>query len=113
MANNQTWIEREFFRIDYPIPDQPFGTLNGRNGLIHNLSEQGLKWLPDDGRVHISRGMTAFGAITFKDGFKFIFKGNVVRIADDTVAIHLSAPIPLGRIMIEQRILIQKYGSLK
>lgn len=104
---------REFFRIEYPITDRPKAVLNGKRGTVVNLSEQGVKWETSEGDTPVVDGDRVFGKISFVDGETLDFNGVCIRSDGSKVAVRLSAPVPLSRIMNEQRALIKKFGDLK
>lgn len=104
---------REFFRIEYPITDRPPMVLNGRRGALVNLSENGVKWEAEDGTTIIAKDDNVFGRITFSDGSLLDVSGKCIRSQQGVVAVELTKPIALSRIMGEQRNLIQKFGDLK
>jgi CRP-like cAMP-binding protein len=104
---------RRHFRIFYKGEDSPrLDTEHGSYPVI-DISELGVRF----GRLThhaFIQGDTVSGYLVFpSDHHQVRITGQVVRLTDQDVALELNAQerIPLKRIMMEQRILIQK-GSL-
>lgn len=101
---------RNFFRIHYSPKDCPFFRFQAQNFSVVDLSEEGFKF-----QIENSKGleleMDVSGALNFRDGESFLVHGIIRRLTNTEVSIKLKSPLPLRKIMSEQRSLIQKQKS--
>jgi CRP-like cAMP-binding protein len=101
---------RRHFRIFYKGEGHPrFDTDEGSYPVI-DISELGLRFSRESHETFM-RGQSLSGYLVFpSDNHQIRVTGHVVRLTERDVALELSARerIPLKRIMMEQRLLIQK-----
>ncbi len=102
--------KRENFRIEYPPAERPKLILPGREYLVVDLSERGVKFMCDP-RVCMRLNDTFKGKILFKDGKHVPVSGTVLRVADDkrSCVASLVEGVPLAKMMEEHRVILQKY----
>ncbi len=101
--------ERAHYRIQYPVRDRPHFLVDGREYEVLNCSEMGVCYLAP-GEAPVEPGDIVHGHLRFSSGDQVEIEGVVVRVQDDTIALHLSGmPIPFIVILNEQRYLRQKY----
>lgn len=100
---------RQTDRIKYPDDDMPMLLIKLKEGEVKkykvtDISEKGMGLKGEDlsGLQPKSR---INGQITFSDGESIDVEGEVSRVTDNHVAIHLRKGIPLPRIMMEQILL--------
>lgn len=100
---------REFFRILYRAPENPILQIDKAKFLIVDLSEGGLKFIPQKDYSFCERDSIK-GKIVFGKRGTLDFNGYIIRIALREIAVEftIESRIPLARIMQEQRLLIQK-----
>ena len=101
--------ERAFYRIVFPMRERPILVLEGREHYVIDCSEHGLRFVRQSW-PELERGMMVQGTLRFHRGEEVEVEGEVVRVQDEQVALHLSVrPIPMGRIIEEQRYLRMLY----
>lgn len=103
-------FERSFYRIQYPLPERPVLLAEGQAFPVVDCSEHGLRYIR---RVPnpLDVGDIVRGVLTFKRGTQTVVEGEVVRIQNDQIAVHLNiTPIPMGLIFSEQRYLRTRYA---
>ncbi len=98
---------RNHFRLRYGPMDCPFFRFQGRNFSVLDISEEGFRFSLVSSHG-LELGMDVSGAMNFRDGESFLVHGVIRRLTDTEVSIKLKGPIPLRKIMSEQRLLIQK-----
>ena len=102
---------RSHFRIVYPLKERPEARLNGVRCTVVDLSEGGIRFATSAiDAFQVST--TVSGTIAFADGGREAINGTVLRKKGNQFVVHLTMAIPLPRVMIEQRIIIQKHGKL-
>lgn len=82
--------------------------MNGKSYRVLDLSEEGIRFrnsLTSELSIH----NTITGTLNFKDGEVFLIRGTVTRLTHDEVGLKLKTPIPLRKIMSEQRTIIGKH----
>ena len=103
--------KRQHYRIVYPNPARPL-LVNGKD--IYNvidLSEGGVCFeVPKKAKFEKKVGDEFRGSITFHDKITVIIQAKVLRSNGDRVVLVLAPPLPLTRIMLEQRYLIRQFG---
>lgn len=93
---------REYFRILYPLDEQPILTIDGARYRVRDCSERGLAFRARDGRFAPDEELR--GRVEFMSGSKVDVSGRVVRHVDDLVAVKLTDDtIPFAVILAEQR----------
>lgn len=99
MAGNS----REFYRILYPLDEQPVLTVGGSRYRVRDCSERGLAFLARDGDAFAPDDPLR-GRLEFASGEVVEVSGRIVRRFDDLVAVALTDdPIPFAVILAEQR----------
>ena len=103
---------RNFYRILYPDVSCPKLLLSGYTFNVIDISEEGLRFnnLSHDG---FKNGLGVSGSVTFPDGESFLIYGEVKRVNDKEVSISLKRPIPLRKIVEEQRRMLEKFPHKK
>jgi hypothetical protein len=105
-------IQRSHFRIPYPMQGRPRLLLQGPEGMEHeviDLSERGIRFAAARSELPpVGTRMT--GLVRFQRGVEVDVEGDVIRIQEGQVAIHLTRrEIPLGVIYDEQRFLRARF----
>lgn len=103
---------RSHFRIEYNALNCPILKLAGIEFNVLDLSEAGIRFSMD-GFSGLKVEMDISGSLTFRDGESFLLHGKVIRIDDNKVSLTLKKPIPLRKIMSEQRALITSAAKAK
>ncbi len=101
---------RRHFRIFYKHGEHPVLETRGQNHMVIDLSEQGIRCAKGEYDA-FSPGDTLEGKITFpEDRVSIPISGRVIRVSANDIALELdeAGRIPLQRVMIEQRLLIQR-----
>jgi len=107
MMDNRRENKREFYRLRYPTQCRPTLILLGKNYEVIDICEKGVKFLLVTGR-ELRPGMEVQFTITFHDD-SLNLAGEILRVDERTAVIHLENPIPLGRIIEEQRYVRDTY----
>jgi hypothetical protein len=105
---------RSHYRIVYPEDARPTLAFSGKQFQVIDVSEAGFRF--SLGTVTgLYEGDEVSGTLTFPDATKeaFIIRGSAARIVSGTVSVKLHTPLPLRKIMAEQRRLIQKYDKFE
>lgn len=102
--------KRNYYRIEYPLGDQPTFICSLGKFKVLDVSEGGFSF----SYAKITppfEGEELEGDIQFGSRGKVTIKGVVVRVTGEQVSVRLleQHKVPLPRIMEEQRYLIQKY----
>ena len=107
---NKNEQQREHFRLVYPLDERPALTLGNKTFAVVDVSESGIRFA--GGREKYTVGVAVKGDIVFPDNARCAIVGKVTRVVDGSdYIIRLDTPIPLARMMSEQRRLIQKYKA--
>lgn len=94
---------REFFRILYPLDEQPLLHVGGTHYRVRDCSERGLSFLRVPADVFAPEERVT-GRLEFSSGDSVEISGRVVRVFDDAVALELiDKAVPFGLILAEQR----------
>lgn len=103
---------RQHYRIRYPIHERPVFECLGKKYPIIDISEKGLaiQIMRTDGIAQSKVDLT--GRVAFKCGDIITISGKILRAAPDSVIIVLKQGVPFATVMKEQRLILQKYGSL-
>lgn len=112
MSNNESKHPRNYFRLEYPAEVRPKILIDQTSYPIINLSEGGVKL-----RVPRQEGFSPTdqlnGVIIFHNSDQTEVIGKVIRQEKDAIVLQLSEGVPLQQIMVEQRFLLNKYGTLR
>jgi hypothetical protein len=114
MEPKQGECRRRHFRIFYKSGEHPVFETFKQHFKVIDISEQGIRFTKGQ-HDFFQRDAEIAGILNFPfDHEKIEVKGRIVRVTEHDVAIELSATgrIPLQRIMMEQRLLIQ-HGHIK
>ena len=104
---------RAHYRLVYPVGDRPTFTCLGQTMEVIDVSERGLA-VTSPQQSLVSKSETQLnGKIVFSDGDSVAVTGKVLRTTGDTVILLLSKGVPLPIIIKQQRLMIQKYGTLR
>jgi hypothetical protein len=94
---------REYFRINYPLDEQPSLFVGVARYRVRECSERGLSFMSRGGEGFTEGGEIA-GIMEFASGQRAEVAGRIVRVFDDVVAVELSQRnVPFGIILSEQR----------
>ena len=94
---------REFYRILYPLDEQPAFHAGGTRYRVRDCSERGLSFVRHARDVY-EKGDAVAGKIEFASGETVEVAGRVVRAFEDVVALELTDKVvPFGLILAEQR----------
>lgn len=111
MAQNTPDQRRQFFRLRYPKNERPRAKIMGRDFLICEISEQGVRILFTNSHP-VSRGVPIGGTITFSDGEEIEIEGSTLRLDGNELIAQLTKGPDLKRINKEQIRLRKKYPGL-
>jgi hypothetical protein len=105
-------IQRAHFRIPYPMQARPRVVVPGEQEVQHeviDLCERGIRFAAT--REQMPRVGSEFRArIVFPRGVEVSVEGEVIRLQDGQVAVHLTRQgVPLGVIYDEQRFLRARF----
>ena len=109
--------ERAFYRVIYPLAVRPKARIVSPIFLettVSDFSEAGVRLDMVKGAEALYPGLTVRGEITFEDGQKELFEGQILRLTEyDFVIQTPDLGISLPRVMSEQMQLIRRFGQLK
>lgn len=105
--------QRTHFRIEYPVDVRPVFQIKSLKFPVINISESGVLFSIKNTKGRVTIGRTMKGVITFQDSAQVPIEGEIIRHANEAVAIKFTQGISLQRIMTEQRWLLTKFGTLK
>lgn len=104
--------KRRFYRIEYPPSARPIFTVEGKKYPVADLSEEGLRVVvPNETEFRL--GQLIVGEILFHDQVKLKVTSSVLRLLAKHIVLKCHVPVPLARIMQEQRHLIQRFGGVR
>lgn len=105
----RTSERRDSYRVEYPIEERPRLVLEGgKSCAVRNVSEYGLCYRitePFNGEI----GDPIAGMLYLHEGERVKIEGNVVRIDEREVALHLEKKVSFAILIAEQRYLRKKY----
>ena len=104
---NRRENKREFYRLRYPTNCRPTLILLGKSYEVIDVCEKGVKFLLEKYR-EFRPGRNIRFTITFHDD-SLDLEGEILRVEERTAVIYLKKPIPLGRIIEEQRYVRDMY----
>lgn len=107
MESEVTENRRAFFRLVYPISEQPAIDVEGTRMRVINISEEGV--LVASGAIDAELQQQICARIFFSESEPLDIKGKIIRIDESGIAVHLSKGIPMFQIIQEQQRLKQKY----
>jgi len=94
---------REYYRINYPLDEQPLLFVGTARYRVRDCSERGLSFM-SKGTEGFAPGAELAGTMEFATGERAEVAGHVVRVFDDVVAVELSRRhLSFGIILAEQR----------
>lgn len=103
---------RSYYRIYYPEGYCPHFRMNKVNFKVFDLSEWGMRFRTSpETKIHFTDAI--IGTLNFENGESFLLRGTISRLTDHDVTITLKTPVPLRKIVAEQRELITRYPQLK
>jgi len=103
---------RAYYRIRYPLDEQPFLFVGATRYRVRECSERGLSFM-SRARDRFEEGAELAGTIEFASGERAEVAGRVTRVIDDMVAVELSRrAVPLALILGEQRRLHSQRRSM-
>ena len=99
--------QRSLYRIPYPVQERPTFEAGGSAYQVLDCSERGIRYALN-GRAPGLRAVVT-GTLRFRRGQAVEIEGEVVRIQDGCVALHLYPPgIPL-RIIFQEQLHLRRY----
>lgn len=102
---------RAHFRINYPVGVRPTLRTQGKEFVVLEVSEQGLRI--ETSKDHRLDSDIVDGEVVFHDQEIFEIKGRVLRkTAAYWVIVFPEGQIPLSKVISEQRFLLKKFGTL-
>lgn len=104
---------RAHFRIVYPYGDRPKFSCLGQTMEVIDVSERGLAVSKPQQSIVSNNDKQVNGRIIFTDGESVAVTGNILRLTNDAIILLLSKGVPLPIIIKQQRLMIQKYGTLQ
>jgi len=107
MMDDRGKNKREFYRLRYPTNCRPILILLGKSYEVIDICEKGVKFLLGKYR-EFKPGLDIQFTIDFHDE-SLDLEGKILRVEERTAVIHLENPIPLGRIIEEQRYVRDMY----
>ncbi len=81
---------------------------NGKEYRVCDISEEGLRF-KNNSKSGLSIDESVAGTLNFRDGETFLLRGTISRVSADDVILKLKTPIPLRKIMEEQRLIIGRF----
>ncbi len=99
---------RTYYRLYYSESHCPLFRMNGVNYKVLDLSEEGLRF-ENIKSSKISFNDALAGTLNFPDGETYLVRGGITRLSDADVSVKLKTPLPLRKIVAEQRELISKF----
>jgi len=103
--------DREHFRLVYPVEERPTMSIKQKVYPVLDVSEAGVRFRGSPHEFAVNTKIE--GEIIFKDGAAYPVEGLVFRVANaDQYIVQLMKPVPLSRMMAEQRRLIALYKDL-
>lgn len=98
----ETPVERrQFFRLFYPVTNQPKLIITGREYEVTELSEAAIVIRPDD-HWRFTLGKLIGGTLCFHDGESLPLAGLVLRAEPKKAVIMLEPHLPTARLFKEQ-----------
>ena len=110
MGNKNT---RRHYRIIYPVGDKAEAVWNGHKLFITDLSESGISLEMTKGVPNAEVSKRHEITVYLLNGASHRSKAKLIRVSDDEKFVFtFDEPVPYSSIMLEQRFLIEKYGTL-
>jgi hypothetical protein len=103
---------REYYRIEYPLDEQPVLGIGRSRYRVRECSEKGFSFVHRDAST-FSADTSITGTLEFASGERADIAGRVVRVVDDFVAVELVQSIPFSIILGEQRRLYARRGVVR
>ena len=100
--------KREYFRLEYPYEFRPRLLHEGKQYQVVNISEFGVKFRAPNSRGFVI-GQQLEVDILFHDKEQFTCSGEVIRLEQAGIVLHLDVPVPLHKIRSEHLILINQF----
>lgn len=102
-------FDRAHYRLAYPIQERPLLVREDGEKEVVDISERGLRYrLSGDPAPEL--GAAVSGLLALKRGIRVEVEGEVVRVQDGEVALHLKGRgIPFALVWAEQRWLRSRY----
>ena len=104
--------KRNHYRIQYPENDCPSLMIDGHHYRVVDLSEKGIMFVASNFK-DFPPEKEITGSVTFQDNESFLVRAAVQRNTKENISVVLIKPLPLRKIMAEQRYLITKYPGMK
>jgi hypothetical protein len=102
-------VERSYYRIVFPLTEQPVLILEGQQYAVVDCSEHGLRFVRTLA-LPLEVGKVVRGVVRFRRGAEVDVEGEVVRLQGEHAALNLNVtPIPMATIFDEQRYLRTRY----
>jgi hypothetical protein len=102
--------QRAYFRLRYPANERPRLRAPGGSTEATEISERGLRMVVSGIPItSLVLGAVIKATVTFADHEAIDIEGIVYRFDKHEVILTLTKPLPMSRIMKEQRYLVQKY----
>ena len=103
---------REYYRILYPLDEQPFLFVGATRYRVRECSERGLSFM-SRARDAFGEGEEIAGTMEFATGERIDVAGRITRVLDEMIAVELSRrAVPLALILAEQRRLHSQRRSM-
>ncbi len=99
---------REYHRIRYPLAERPTLLLENRSFTVIDVSVRGLFYIAPGGPFPQPRDPIK-GILRFRRGAQVVIEGEVVRVHETGIALHLRREIPFSVLLAEQRYLHKRY----
>jgi hypothetical protein len=104
---------RRHYRIIYPSSERPEAVWNGHKMFIVDLSESGVALKISAGTPRSDNVKKHDITIYMLNGFSHKTDAEFIRVTDKMQYVFtFKDPVPYSEIMKEQRLLIDKYGTL-
>ncbi len=104
---------RRHYRINYPTAEKAEAVWNGHKMFIRDLSESGVALITQDGIPNAENFKNHKIVIYMLNGFAHDTEADFMRMSESNEYIFiLKDLVPYSEIMKEQRLLIDKYGTL-
>jgi hypothetical protein len=108
--NKEGPIEREYYRLVYPLKARPLLRLSGFDLEVVDLSEEGIRLLLPTG-LRMAVGEEFAGRLRLHSGPTLEIEGVVLRVTPPQVAARLLRGVPFGQMLEEQRVVNQRFTA--
>ena len=100
--------KREYFRLEYPYEYRPSLLYDEQQYPVMNISEFGVKFrAPNSQRFVVGQQLEV--EIIFHDQEQYNCRGEVIRLEQASIVLHLTKPVPLHKIRSEHLVLINQF----